>query len=168
MKSIALGNKSGQTVPCNTHGRCMCCKLIGKENAEEVNGLPISCAPANCKTKNSIYLVKCKICSKPYFGRTVQPIYKRMSGHREGFYKVLANEDVDESSDDYSLGLHLVREHGSVDRTDFNKLFSVQIVENCSPSSLEKKEHLYIHKYNTLYPIGLNKINPFGLSLLSS
>ena len=62
-----------------------------------------------------------------------------MSGHREGFYKVLANEDIDESSDDYSLGLHLAHEHGSIDRADFNRLLSVQIVEKCSPSSLEKK-----------------------------
>ena len=30
-----------------------------------------------------------------------------------------------------------------------------------------KKEHNYIHGYNTLFPIGLNKINPFGLPRLS-
>ena len=91
-----------------------------------------------------------------------------MSGHRDKFYAVLAGGEVDESSDDYSLGLHLVHEHGVDDRGDFDKLLRVQIVENCSPSSLEKKEHLYIHKYNTLYPVGLNKINPFGLSRLSA
>ena len=33
--------------------------------------------------------------------------------------------------------------------------------------TLEKKEHCYIHKYNTLFPIGLNKMNPFGLPILS-
>ena len=91
-----------------------------------------------------------------------------MSGHRECFYKVLANEDVDESSDDFSLGLHLVKEHDAVERSDFNHLLTVQIVENCSPSRLEKQEHMYIHKYKTLHPFGLNKINPFGLSLLST
>ena len=168
LKSTALGCKSGPTVPCNNRANCMCCKLIGTENVEEVNGLPISCAPSNCKTKNCIYLVVCKICSKPYFGRTVQATNNRMSGHRECFYKVLANEEIDVLSDDYSLGLHLVHEHGCTDRKDFNRLLSVQIVENCSPSSLEKKEHLYIHKYKTLHPFGLNKVNPFGLSLLSS
>ena len=68
-----------------------------------------------------------------------------MSGHRECFYKVLANEEIYVLSDDYSLGLHLVHEHGCTDRKDFNRLLSVQIVENCSPSSLEKKENLYIH-----------------------
>ena len=107
------------------------------------------------------------MCETIYFGPTVQMVGKRMGGHRECFYKVLEGGDVDLSSDDYSLGLHLLNDHGATDRTDFNNSFQVQIVEICSPASLEKKEHLYIHKYKTLYPIGLNKINPFGLSVLS-
>ena len=170
LKSLALGNKKGRTVPCNNHANCKCCKIIGTDDDEvnEVNGLPISCAPGHCKTRNVIYLVVCRLCHKPYFGRTVQYLHKRMSGHRDKFYAVLTGGEVDESSDDYSLGLHLVHEHGVDDRADFDKLLRVQIVENCSPSSLEKKEHLYIHKYNTLYPAGLNKINPFGLSRLSA
>ena len=170
LKSLALGNKKGQTVPCTNHVNCKCCKLIGTDVDEvtEVNGLPISFAPGNCKTRNVIYLVLCRLCGKPYFGRTIQFICKRMSGHRDKFYVVLAGSEVDETNDDYSLGLHLVHEHGVVDRTDFDKHYQVHIVENCSPSSLEKKEHLYIHKFNTLYPVGLNKINPFGLSRLST
>ena len=170
LKSLALGNKKGQTVPCNNHANCKCCKLIGTDVNEvtEVNGLPISFAPGNCKTRNVIYLVLCRLCGKPYFGRTIQFICKRMSGHRDKFYVVLAGSEVDEANDDYSLGLHLVHEHGVADRTDFDKHYQVHIVENCSPSSLEKKEHLYIHKFNTLYPVGLNKINPFGLSRLSA
>ena len=167
LKSIALGCKRGRTVPCNNHANCMCCSLIGEENVDDVNGFPITCAPGNCKTKNVIYLVTCKLCYKPYFGRTVQATHNRMSGHRECFYKLLENENVDESNDDFSLGLHIFHEHGAVDRTDFNNMYTVQIVENCSPSDLEKKEHLYIHRYKTLHPLGLNKINPFGLSLLS-
>ena len=142
--------------------------MIGEVNVDEINGLPISAAPGSCKTKNVIYLVSCRLCSKPYFGRTVQIICKRMNGHRECYYKVLRNHDeVDVQSDDYSLGLHLVNEHGCTDENDFNRLYSVQIIENCSPSSLEKKEHCYIHKYNTLFPVGLNKTNPFGLPILS-
>ena len=88
------------------------------------------------------------------------------NGHREKFYAVLDGCEVDESTDDYSLGLHLIHEHGVVEKTDFDKLLRVCIVENCSPSALEKKEHLYIHKFKTLHPVGLNKINPFGLSRL--
>ena len=72
-----------------------------------------------------------------------------MNGHREKFYAVLDGCELDESTDDYSLGLHLVHEHGVVDKTDFDKLLRVRIVENCSPSSLEKKEHLHIQKFKT-------------------
>jgi hypothetical protein len=145
----------------------MCCKQIGNDNIQEINGLAVPCAPGNCKTKNTVYLVTCRLCLKPYIGRTVQAINGRTSGHRRNFYKILNNEEIDELSDDYSLGLHLVHEHGCGDRGDFNKHYQIQIIENCSPSALEKKEHLYIHKFKTLYPVGLNKNNPFGLSILS-
>ena len=107
------------------------------------------------------------MCSKPYTGRTLQMIGKRMDGHRTCYYMVLRNhKDVDVLSDNYSLGLHLVNEHGCIDEADFDRIYNVQVLESCSPSSLEKKEHCYIHKYNTLVPLGLNKTNPFGLPVL--
>ena len=106
------------------------------------------------------------MCTKPYIGCTVQRLCKHMSGHREFYYKFLENEEgIDFSSDDYSLGLDLVHEHNCSYATDFNKYYNVQILENCSPS-LERKEHNYIHKYKTIYLIGLNKINPVGLPIL--
>ena len=76
------------------------------------------------------------------------------------------HNDVDINSDDYSLGLHMTHDHGCVDQADFNRLYMVKILENCSPSMLEKKEHYCIHKYNTLFPLGLNKTNPFGLRFI--
>ena len=166
LKSIALGKRVGKTVPCNTNN-CKCCKLIGR-NVEDINGLPVSAAPGSCKSKNVNYLVTCKVCKKPYIGRTVQYTHKRMGGHRECFYKVLRmDDDVDTANDDYSLGLHLVNEHHCTSKEDFDELFTVQILENCSPSTLEKKEHINIHRFNTLFPLGLNKVNPFGLPVLS-
>ena len=50
LKSIALGSKNGKTMPCNELLKFMCCRLIG--SVLEVNGLPVPCAPGNCKTKN--------------------------------------------------------------------------------------------------------------------
>ena len=168
LKSIALGSNKGETVPCNHHGNCKCCKLIKGEMVPEVNGRLVHTAPGNCKSRNLIYLVSCTLCWKAYIGRTVQQISNRMSGHRDCFYKVLRNDDeVDETKDDYSLGLHLAHEHGCLNRTDFDDLYSVKILENCRPADLEKKEHTYIHKLNTLFPLGLNKVNPFGLPVLS-
>ena len=167
LKSLALGNKCGNTVPCFGHGNCKCCLMIDVPNVDEINGIPVTPAPGNCKTKNAIYLVTCRLCKKPYVGRTVQLICKRMSGHRECYYKIIRkHDDVDVNSDDYSLGLHIANEHGCIDEADFNRVYHVQILENTSPSSLEKKEHCYIHKYNTLFPVGLNKMNPFDLPIL--
>ena len=60
------------------------------------------------ETVRQIYimqLVSCKSCHKPYIGGTVQIINECMSGHGKNRYKVLSNEDVDETRDDYSLGL---------------------------------------------------------------
>ena len=169
------GHFSGKILPFfqillnfrDKNGHCKCCLMIDEPNVEEVNGIPVSPAPGNCKTRNTIYLVNCRLCRKSYIGRTVQPLSDRMSGHRACFYKVLKkHSDVDTNSDDFSLGLHIVHDHGCTDQGDFNRVFNVQILENCSPSSLEKKEHCYIHKYNTLFPIGLNKTNPFSLPKL--
>ena len=168
LKSIALGRNKGDTVPCRHHGNCKCCKLIKEETVEDVNGHPVTAAPGNCKSRNLIYLVSCSLCDKSYIGRTVQQLRNRMSGHRDCFYNVLRNdEEVDESKDDYSLGLHLAHEHNCVNRTDFDEIYNVNILENCRPADLEKKEHTYIHRYNTLFPLGLNKVNPFGLPVLS-
>ena len=168
LKSIALGGKTGNTTPCNMHANCKCCDLISGQGFDEINDRQVLCATGTCKTKNSIYLVSCKLCSKPYFGRTTQFLRKRMCGHCGCIYQVLRNEEIDESKDDYSLGLHLFHEHGLSDPRDFDLHYDLQIVEVCSPSLLEKKEHNYIHGYNTMFPIGLNKVNPFGLPRLST
>ena len=66
--------------------------------------------------------------------------------------------------DEYSLGLYLTNEHSCVNRTDFDELNNVSILENCSQADLDKKEHIY--RFSTLYLLDLNKLNPFGLSLL--
>ena len=166
LKSIALGSKIGKTVKCNSTN-CKCCQLVSDKQIDEINDKRVRYAPGNCKIKNCIYLVVCKLCQKPYIGRTVQLISNRISGHRDCFRQVLEkSENVDLSSDDYSLGLHLSNEHGCVVKSDFNKIYRLHILENCSPSLLEKQEHIYIHKYDTLYPKGLNKVNPFSFPRL--
>ena len=68
---------------------------------------------------------------------------------------------------DYSLGLHLANEHACSNEADFDVNYNVQILKNCSPRTLEKDEHVYIHKYKTLSPFGLNKTSPFGLPILN-
>ena len=136
-----------------------------KGDSTKVNGKRVKSAPGSCKTYNIIYLVKCKICEKAYIGRTVNNLHIRMDGHRSKFYDILNGKVVDITTDECSLGVHLV-DHGFRDHGDFNSNYSIIcIVENCSPKLLELKENKYIHVLNTLRPLGLNTVNPFGLQV---
>ena len=45
--------------------------------------------------------------------------------------------------------------------------FSVFIVSNCSPKSLEVNEHKFIQKYKCLKPNGINTVDPFGIPNLA-
>ena len=166
LKSLAVGKRNGCTLPCGSRSNCMCCKLVQSNESVDINGTAVLCAPGTCKSKCIIYAVNCTSCEKVYIGRTVQPLHDRLSGHRSNFYKLL-NEEVVDDSDDFSLGLHLIHEHKYFDRGDFNKHFRVQFISNCSPALLEKQEHSFIHKLKTLFPVGLNRNNPFGLACIS-
>ena len=109
-------------MPYRQYRNCKCCKLVKGVFVESVSGHPATTALGYCKSKNPIYLVSFVLCEKSYRDRTVQQLHNRMSGHRERFYKILRNDDeVDESKDDYSLGLHLTNKHSCVNRTDLDE-----------------------------------------------
>ena len=170
LKRLSLGIKPEGISKCKAP-RCQCCKLLPDSPVAhiKVNGRKVTLPSGNCKSKNIVYLAECKMCQdKWYTGRTVQPLNKRINGHRQGFTKLVAkgimNEKLCDSEDTFSLGIHLLQEHGVV--SNFNHHFTFHILEHVSPSQLEKKEHLWIHKLNTLYPYGINRSNPFGLPVL--
>ena len=163
-KELALGKKHGRTIPCKV-SKCMCCNLIMDVDSLRVNGKHVRCAPGNCKTYNIVYLVQCSLCKKAYTGRSIQPLHERLNGHRSKYYEIIEGRASDVTDDEHSLGIHLV-DHGFNSRDDFNNVFKVCILDNCSPKSLEYKENQYIHLLNTLRPAGLNTINPFGLKIL--
>ena len=109
--------------------------------------------------------MQCSICTKAYVGRSTRSLRVRTGEHRTKFYKLLTGANVDETNDEFSLGLHLL-DHGFHDRKDFNKVFSVSIIDNTSPKDLEVREHTFIQLLKTLKPLGMNTVNPFGLPLL--
>ena len=39
-----------------------------------------------CKTRNVVYLITCKSCSKQYVGETKDPLNIRINGHRSSIY----------------------------------------------------------------------------------
>ena len=146
-----------------------------------VNGVHISPSRGNCTTQyNIVYLFICTLCDKPYVGRTVNPLINvRTNQHRSAFYRVLsahkngklANSDLEldnESDDIYSLGMHIVIDHNLSEKGDFDKFYRVLILSsNSSPSSLEVKEHKFIHRLKSLRPSGINRANPFSIPPLN-
>ena len=91
-----------------------------------------------------------------------------MGEHRRSYYHILDDKNsYDENDDAYSLGVHLKSDHGLLDKNDFGKCYSVCIIDNCNPSSLEVKEHKFIHLLQSLKPVAHNSQNPFGLTILN-
>ena len=171
LKKMSLGICSGGTLKCGGHGNCQCCDVISSNPKSNitVNGQKVYLPSGDCKSKNIIYLSECNLCTnKCYVGRTVQPLHKRVNGHRQGLNNVVCKGlnfvNSPDSDDIFCLGMHLFHEHGIT--SNFNDHFTFHVLEHVSPLQMEKSEHLWIHKLKTLFPNGLNTNNPFGLPIL--
>ena len=140
--------------------------MLCKKSHLKINGKVVRCAPGTCHNYNIIYVAICKLCNAGYFGRSTRMVNERIREHREAFYKVIEGGYVDNTKDDFSLGLHLYNDHGFNTRDKFDKVYEIAIAENVSPYKLETAEHKYIHKYGTLRPSGINTQNPLGIPLL--
>ena len=171
LKKMSLGIGRGGTSKCGS-SRCQCCSVIPPTPVTEltINGEKVFLPNGNCKSKNIIYLAQCNLCTdKHYVGRTIQPLNKRVNGHRQSFSNVvskgLSYVNSPDTEDTFCLGIHLLNEHGIT--TNFNDHFTFHVLEHVSPLQMEKSEHLWIHKLNTLFPHGMNRSNPFGLPVLN-
>ena len=166
-RHLAVGRRFGQTSPCNSKNR-KCCEMLMDCHQFSINGQLVNVALGSCASYNIIYLIMCTFpnCKKCYTGRSVRVLRVRMSEHRRAFYQILDGKAVDPENDDFSPGLHL-KEHNCNDKGDFNKFFRVCLLEICSPKILAIREHLYIQKYKTLRPNGINTSNPFGIPILN-
>ena len=169
VKHLALSGVITKTVPCH-HRNCGLCDMITEDDSFNINGIEVNPPSGNCESYNVIYIFLCKSCSKKYVGRTVQFLRTRVTQHRHKYYKLLEDPSIifNNSGDDdtYSLGAHLIDEHGCTNRKDFNKFYDVFILMNCSPSNLEVNEHKFIQRLKTLKPFGINSVDPFGIPLL--
>ena len=164
VKNLAIGQRFGQTKPCNARN-CMCCEMITDQDSFKQNNKVVKVAEGSCSSYNIIYLVVCVICQKFYIGRSTRPLKTRIGEHRRNFYRILEGSKYDVYSDEHCLGVHLF-EHGCRNKLDFCRNFRVCILEVCSPKVLDVKEHKYIHMLNTLAPRGINISNPFDIPLL--
>ena len=171
LKQQALGIKRGAAAKCNARG-CKTCQMLSLSPRETVGGRVVKLSQGSCKSYNLCYLAICDLCKKPYTGRTIQMLCKRINGHRELFRyilrKVASNEplDIDTTSDLYMLGLHLYLDHGITDVNAFDNLFKFGILEVVTPTDIDRKEFRWMHKLNTFQPHGLNVEYPFGIPYL--
>ena len=164
-----MGLAHGVSEKCDRN-RCQGCEMMsGNDKISSISGKYYKTAKGRCTTKIALYHMKCKICGEPYVGKTVQMIASRMCGHREKFYELVRQNgelDEDADKDEYVPGMHLYKDHGLRNFEDFNNSYEVTILEKCTPSSLDVKEHFWIQKLRTLSPFGLNSVDPYGLPLL--
>ena len=169
-KHLALNKMKYKTTPCQKPN-CQCCGQISDKEHFKINGKTIRPAAGCCTTYNIIYCVQCNICQKNYVGRSVQRLNERIGQHRRSFYEILGNSsaltnDIYTKDDNYSLGIHLVKDHNMSKKSDFTNNYTVFLLETCSPVILEVQEHKFIQSLRSIRPHGLNSVDPFGIPLL--
>ena len=165
VKDLALCHRYGKTRACRSRN-CMCCIMISDRQSFRYNDMNVKAGGGSCASYNIVYLVVCSICWKHYVGRSARCLRTRIGEHRRYYYQIVDNKPFHVDNDDYALGAHLYN-HGYSDKSDFSKYFKVCVLEVCSPKVLEVKEHMYIHKLNSLCPNGVNISNPFSIPVLN-
>ena len=61
------------TQPCGGRG-CQMCHLVSRSDCFFRSNKRISGVDGNCKSNNIIYCAVCKLCDKPYVGKTTTPM----------------------------------------------------------------------------------------------
>ena len=147
-KALCIENPSNSTnQKCNTPG-CQQCPLVNTEQKMTINDINISIPRSlNCKTRNVIYLWKCKLCrtNECYFGRTTQKCHSRTNGHR-GCFK-------DDKWEKSALSMHAKDMHDPNFTLDN---FNISIIKKISPHHIRREEFRFIEKYRTIQ-LGLNR-----------
>ena len=139
--------------------------MVSPRQFHRFNNKKVRTATSSCSSYNIVYLVICSVCHKHYIGRSTRPLNTRIGEHRRHYYALLNNKQIVTEGDDQALAAHLYS-HGYRDRTDFDKVYTVCVIDKCSPKVLEESEHRYIHSLNSLNPNGINVSNPFSIPLL--
>ena len=158
--------------PC-TQPLCKCCPLMsGKDSIFNAKNKKFRTCLGNCKTNNCIYCATCRLCEKNYVGKSTQPEHKRVNGHRTDMRRYVRNPQVMDSTDtnskdQYSLAVHLHRDHNIVLESGLDDYYTFTLLEKCTPKSIDLKEHLWIQKLKSLQPFGLNLNSPLGFPVLT-
>lgn len=130
--------------PCGLP-RCATCNHY-KASAHFTSSVTKKCYriryPFSCDTKNAVYLITCRKCSKQYVGKTCLTLRSRINQHRSSI-KMKRERYI---SKHFNLPAHSI--------TDF----SVQIIDTSSDNTkdLSQLEKYWINILQTIQPKGLN------------
>ena len=146
-KALCIETQVNQNQKCNSPG-CRQCPLVNTQHKLTINDTKLSVPQSlDCKTRNVIYLWKCRLCSTNncYFGRTTQKCHARTNGHRGCFN--------DEKWENSALSMHARESH----QLNFSlENFEVSVVKKISPQNIRREEFRFIEKYRTIQ-LGLNR-----------
>ena len=115
----------------------------------------------SCKSKNVIYLAKCTLCDSTtddggisiYAGQTIQPLHKRMNGHRNCFSNTLDTKGR-LSWEKSALSKHAFEDH----QENFNMdNYRIMALKQSRPTNLNRLESKTINGYR-LGVLGLNRM----------
>lgn len=139
-------NLDGRSAGCAIPG-CKCCPVMSRKVKiqSSYNHKSYSTAKhSNCSTRNVIYLLECKKCSKgnQYVGQTKRSLSQRLAGHRAAF-KVKTRLPI------YK---HFINSPGHV----FGRDIKLSILEKTTTALLDAREKHWIETLQTVYPRGLN------------
>ena len=174
-KQPSLGAKYGPSTKCRSPN-CKCCKLMSNKESTRLRvrnkRTTIRTAAGNCQSKNIVYLVMCKLCHKPYTGKTTQHCHCRMNQHRWCFSNYIKHHGqvklkTARDEDNYALGIHLYNDHGLRSDQNFDDAYEVYILEVTQPRIIDIREHMWIHRLQSLTPSGINLASTYGLPMLS-
>ena len=157
---VVKNNKLCESTVENPHDQkcgaknCLSCQLmVSRGEPFTINGRTAKpLLGTDCKSRNVIYVAQCTLCESinTYGGQTVQPLHKRINGHRSCFN--INDSDVIEKS---ALALHAAQKHSD----NFNlENFKFLIYKQVNPRSLNRHESVAIGTLRTGV-LGLNRMN---------
>ena len=159
VRTDIIKKKSSTTAPTQPCKKCKICTIINSDThiKNEYNGASLKITSGgNCRTKNIIYVARCKVHKLLYVGHSGEELRERFNKHRYDAHKRPENNE---------LATHIYQHNH-----DFNKDIDVTILKTDVFDKREREilEDFYICFLGTQSPTGLNKdLNQYASEMYS-
>ena len=135
--------------------KCKTCPAVVVD--EHVNRLNIE-GPI-CKATGIIYMIICGYCNIKYIGQTSTPLHLRINNHRSLCNKVLSKDTDIQNRYEF--------EHFKLHPFNHAKIKILDVIDDYN--NRIELENLYIIKYKTVYPYGLNdRVNNISVTAIKN